>query len=319
MTADGVRRGLVMGAGGALGAAWTVGALGALSEVEGYNPQQCDVVVGTSAGSVVAALLGCGVPVEDLVERLVGHEPQHVVGTGPVNPFDVHAALAAVPWPVLLPGNLRLAMRTVGRPRRHTMMTLAAGLAPRGRGDLGPLAEMIDEAEGGHGWPVAPVTWVVAMDYDSGKRVVFGRADAPTVPLADAVTASCAAPGFFPPVRIGRSRYVDGGAVSVTNADVLLRDDLDEILVLAPMATGERTVRRSAAGRAEGRLRRHFTAQLDIEVGRLRATGTAVRVLVPTAEDRAAMGLNVMDPRRRREVLEVALRTTREQLTRSCA
>ena len=59
-----------MGAGGALGAAWTVGALEALADLEGYDPSAWDVVVGTSAGSVTAALLGCGVTVGELADRL---------------------------------------------------------------------------------------------------------------------------------------------------------------------------------------------------------------------------------------------------------
>jgi NTE family protein len=193
-------------------------------------------------------------------------------------------------------------------------MTAAAALAPRGRGDLAPVAELITELDGADRWPTRPATWIVAMDFGSGRRVVFGRADAPVVALADAVRASCAAPGFFPPVPIGGRRYVDGGAVSVTNADVLLREELDEVLILAPMAMYDRDHPTSVVGRLERRLRWHFTRRLDAEVGRLAATGTAVRVLGPGAEDLSVMGANVMDPRRRREVFDTALRTTRERL-----
>lgn len=314
------RRGLVLGAGGALGAAWMVGALKALADEEGYEPRTVDIAVGTSAGSVVASLIGCGVPVADLAQRLDTEDEPHVEGTGPVNPFDVHHALATVPRPLMLPGNLRLAARTLRRPHRHTLLTMAAGLAPRGRGDLTALAELIAEAAAdapdGPGWPRRPQTWIAAMDFDTGHRVVFGRDGSAVVPLPDAVIASCAAPGFFPPVRAGGRRYVDGGAVSMTNADVLVGTPVDEVLVLAPMATYDPTRRRSAVGQAELGLRRRVTHRLDTEVARLVAAGIRVRVLTPTATDLEAMGLNVMNPARRRQVFITALSTTPEQLDR---
>lgn len=326
MTTTPVRRGLVLGAGAALGAAWTVGALCALAEVEGYDPCNADVVVGTSAGSVVASLIACGVTAEELARRLDAGAGPRVEGTGPVNPFDVNVdmdaamvAMSAMPRPLPLPGNLWLAARTVSRPGRYTLMTAAAGLAPRGRGSLAPVAEMISDAEAGRGWPTAPRTWIVAMDFDTGRRVVFGRGAAPAVPLRDAVIASCAAPGFFPPVRIGARRYVDGGAVSVTNADVLLREELDEVLVLAPMATLEWDRQWSVIGRLERRLRKHWTNRMQLEVSRLTAGGAKVRVLAPTIEDLDAMGMNVMNPARRQQVLHTALRTTRHQLRQQSA
>jgi NTE family protein len=307
----------VIGAGAALGGAWAVGALDALATVEGFDPRDCDLVVGTSAGAVLAALIGCGVPTDVLARRLSGPATD-VEGTEPVNPLDVpdhvHRALGNIPRPVPLPGSLLLAARTLGRPDRHTVMTAAAALAPRGRGDLGPVGELVGEFEAGRGWPGRPRTWVVAMDFGSGRRVVFGRQGAPAASLAEAVMASCAAPGYFPPAAIGGRRYVDGGAVSVTNADVLLREHLDEVLVLAPMATYEPDRPASAAAMLERRLRRHATRRLDREVGRLAAGGTRVRVLAPTAEDLATTGANVMDARRRRAVYETALRTTAARL-----
>jgi len=133
------RRGLVIGAGAALGGAWALGVLSVLAEQEGFDPAASDVVVGTSAGSVLAALIGCGVSPDVMAQRLSGGA-EEVEGTEPVNPLDVpdhvHRALSDVPLPFPLPGNLALAARTLGRPGRHTAMTLAAAMAPRGRGSL---------------------------------------------------------------------------------------------------------------------------------------------------------------------------------------
>ncbi len=314
VTSAPVRRGLVLGAGAALGAAWSIGALCALSSVEGYDPLTVDVVVGTSAGSVLAALLACGVDAEESARRLDEGAQPHVEGTAPVNAFDVHASLARIPRPVPLSGNLRLAANTLIRPGRYTLMTAAAGLAPRGRGTLAPLAELIAAAQAGRDWPTLPRTWVVAMDFDSGHRVVFGRSGAPRVQLPDAVVASCSAPGFFPPSVIGGRRYVDGGAVSVTNADVLSREGLDEILILAPMATFARDSGWSVMGRLEGRLRNHGARRLAFEVAQLEASGATVRVLAPSVDDLRAMGPNMMNPARRQEVLHTARRTTAQEL-----
>lgn len=308
-----LRYGLVIGAGAALGGAWALGALCSLQEREGFDPFRADVVVGTSAGSLLAALIGCGVPPRRMADRLAGDYEQ-VEGTEPVNPLDlvdhVHLAVGDVPSPVLLPGNLALAARTLGRPDRHTLLTMAAALAPRGRGNLAPVGQLVAEYNGGGGWPASPRTWVVATDFDSGRRIVFGRKAAPQVALSDAVMASCAAPGYFPPVRLAGRRYVDGGAVSVTNADVLVGEGLDEVVVLAPMALAGVDPRRGPAAHLEGRLRRYATARLRREVYRLALTGTAVRVLAPTPEDLVVIGPNVMDSRRRRAVFETAVRTT---------
>ena len=313
------RRALVIGAGAALGGAWAVGALCALEEREGYRPSDVDLIVGTSAGALVAALIGVGLSPATLAERLAGSGTEDVKGTAPVNPFDVHdyvdEALGRMPRPVPLASSIGLAARTAVRPRRHTFMTAAAGLAPRGRASLAPVRALVEAEAGDQSWPVQPRVWAVAMDQLTGRRVVFGRADAPTVPLADAVVASCSAPGYFPPIEIDHRSYVDGGAVSVTNVDVLSREPLDEVLVLAPMTMYELHRTAHPIGWLEHRLRRMMTRRLDREVRQLEATGCTVRVMGPTAEDLAAMGHNMMDPRRRRAVLETALRTTAERLT----
>ncbi len=75
----------------------------------------------------------------------------------------------------------------------------------------------------------------MALDYETGRRVVFGAPGAPAAGLSDAVLASCAIPGWFEPVTIGGHRYVDGGMWSATNVDLLAEAGLDEIFVLAPM------------------------------------------------------------------------------------
>jgi NTE family protein len=306
------RRGLVIGAGAAVGGAWALGVLCAWAETEEADVTAFEVVVGTSAGSVLAALLGSGMPPRAVADMLSCGAGRGIPAEA-VSPVDVPGrvlrALTDIPRPIPFPGNLRLAARTLGQPGRHTVRAAAAALAPRGRGSLAPVGELIDEVCGHEGWTVRPRTWMVAMDFDSGRRVVFGAAGQPVTSPSEAVMASCSVPGVFPPRQIGHRRYVDGGAVSVTNADVLAEEGLDEVLVLAPMATAAPDPRRSPAARLDRRLRQHLDQRVQWEVARLTAAGTTVRVLAPTAEDLAVMGADLMDARRRRSVFETAVRT----------
>ena len=200
---------------------------------------------------------------------------------------------------------------------------MAAAL-PLGRGSLAGVSEMVAALPHGEdGWSPHKALRVVAMDFQTGRRTTFGGPRAPKVPLAEAVTASCAIPGWFAPVEIDGRRYVDGGMWSPTNVDVagarafaeLGEPRLDELYVLAPLAVkGFDGPPEGVLERAVRRFRRHVTKRMLLEVQRVRADGTKVIVLCPTPEDIKAIGVNVMDTDRRPVVLETALRTTREQL-----
>jgi NTE family protein len=303
-----------------VGGAWTLGVLSALAETEGFDASGSDVVVGTSAGSVVAALISHRVAPEVMVETLTGSDSEAPVSATAARvdvPDQVQRSLAQIPRPVPVPGNLWLAARSVAQPARRSVWTAAAALLPRGRGDLAPVGELVEQFSGDREWPDRPRTWVVAMDFDSGERVAFGAAGEPRTSMSEAVMASCSVPGVFPPRLIGNRRYIDGGAVSVTNADLLTTEGLDEVVVLAPMAMHEPAAGWSAAGGLERRVRRHHTRRLMAEVGRLGAAGTNVRVFAPTAEDLAAMGTNSFDTSRRKHVFRTAVRTTTSRLVRA--
>jgi NTE family protein len=289
-----------------------MGVLSALAATDTCSADAADILVGTSAGSVLAALVGArvapGVMVQTLIGGPVPSGPEDVAGTD--LPDVVHSALSNIPRPVPLPGNLRLAARALALRRARSIRTAAAALTPRGRGDLTPVGNLVAEFCGDPGWATRPRTWMVAIDFDSGRRVVFGAPGEPVVPLAQAVMASCSVPGLFPPLTIGDRRYIDGAAGSVTNADLLATEHLDEVVVVAPMAMRDHDPRRSALARLDHRLRQHATQRLRWEVGRLAESGTSVRVFAPTAEDLSAMGTNLCDASRRATVFETAVRTT---------
>ena len=305
------RTALVLGAGGVLGAAWMTGALPAVQERLRCPVGEVDLMVGTSAGSVLAAALRCGASIDEMVAFQRGEPVGALAGLG-----DVHGG----PWPRpprLRFGSPRLMASALKAPHRVHPTVHASAWLPVGRENHARLHAMVRmlhslapaSAAAPH-WVERGQTWVVAVDYDSGQRVVFGRQDAPLVRLADAVVASCSVPGWYEPVVIGGRRYVDGGVRSATSLGLLARENVDEVWVLAPMASVVADRPSAPHMRIERRVRSLLTYALLREVKALRGSGIKVTVLTPGPADLAVMGINLMDPRRRLAVLETSLRTS---------
>jgi NTE family protein len=294
-----------------LGAAWMTGALPAIQERLGCPLGDVDLMVGTSAGSVLAAALRCGASIEEMVAYQRGEPVGTLAGLG-----QVHGG----PWPRpprLRFGSPRLMASALLAPHRVHPTVHASAWLPVGRENHARLRAMVHLlhsmappcALAPH-WVERGQTWVVAVDYDSGRRVVFGREDAPPAGLADAVAASCSVPGWYEPFVIDGRRYVDGGVRSATSLGLVGGTGIDEAWVLAPMASVAADRPQAPHLRVERRLRSLFTHALLREVRALRAAGTRVTVITPGPADLAVMGINLMDPRRRLAVLETSLRTS---------
>jgi NTE family protein len=323
------RRAIVLGGGGVLGFAWILGALSAMESVTGFDARDADVIVGTSAGSVAAGLLGCGLP----VDAICRHHQGVPAPADPPIAYDYEVATGGVlpPRPGWRPGSPRLVLDSLRHPLRIPPIVALSGLLPTGRGTLQPVRELMAAvaADAGHAetWPTRPRPWIVAADYRSGRRVVFGRDNLASrvgiVPriirrasLADAVTASCSIPAWYPPTVIDGVPYIDGGTASNASVDVLRGTAVEEVFVLAPMASVEVDRARTAVGRIERAVRRAITKAILYDVAALRAEGVRVSVLTPGPADLAAMGVNLMNPERRTEVLETAEATAALQLER---
>ena len=205
-------RALVLGGGGIAGIAWETGILYGLGE----SVLDVDLIIGTSAGSAVAAAVTSGVPLAQLFERQTAPAPETAGRGGP--PLE----------------------------RLIEIFTAAQGLPPeQGRRALGELALSADtmpedawKARIGaglpsHEWPGQHIA-TVAVDTQTGEYRIFDRDSG--VDLLSAVAASCAVPGVYPPVTIDGKRYMDGGMRTATNADLVA--DYDEILVIAPIPDG---------------------------------------------------------------------------------
>jgi NTE family protein len=192
-------------------------------------------------------------------------------------------------------------------------MQVIAGWLPSGLISTDSIKHTIGRAVP-EGWVGHPNFWAVACDYESGKRVAFGRDDAPPAKLRDAVAASCAIPSFFRPVEIDGRRYVDGGVCSASNLDLVAGAGLDLVICMNPTSTRERLSASNPLERAYNYTREASGRRLGYEARKVRATGTRVVLLQPTVDDLKVMGRNLMSTRRRHEVLETAIETVREQL-----
>ncbi|WFE40372.1 patatin-like phospholipase family protein [Micromonospora sp. WMMD998] len=252
-------RALVLGGGGVTGVAWELGLLAGLA-ARGVPLDEADLVVGTSAGSVVGAQVCSGVPLAELYAAQLRPPRDEVparLGLGVLARWawagargrDAARARARV-------GALALAARTPSEQSRRAV--IAARLPARE-------------------WPARRLL-VTAVDAASGGFVVFDAGSG--VSLVDAVGASCAVPGVWPPVTVDGRRYVDGGVRSPVNAD--LAAGAGQVVVLAPTSAAVGPMPRLAA-----------------QVSALRSAGARVAVVAPDRAARAAIGRNVLDPTRR--------------------
>ncbi|MEV6376986.1 patatin-like phospholipase family protein [Micromonospora musae] len=211
---------LVLAGGGVAGIAWELGVLRGLADADPALADRilaADLVVGTSAGSAVAAQITNGTPLDDLYAAQLRPETAEIeVDVDTEKLFaDYGAVLTGVSDPAEARrrlGALALAAQTV-----EPAVRLAA----------------IDARLPVKAWPGRDVR-LPAVDAESGEVTVF-TGDS-RVSLRDAVAASCAVPGIWPPVAIGERRYIDGGVRSMTNAD--LAAGADRVLIIQPILEG---------------------------------------------------------------------------------
>ncbi len=285
---------LVLGAGGTVGAAWMGGVLAGIAAETGIDFAACEHIVGTSAGSIVAA------------DLLAGVEPraQGPAAAGTPAEQDEEAALVATGVGVDADadgtGNGDGRLRDRARQLSGTVASVAGS-------SLAPLALSLGRAPGalvraaalarieppdatlddlgariaGHGLRWDGKLRVACVDRARGRRVVFGAPGAPAATVAEAVQASSSIPGIYRPVRIGDDEYVDGAVWSPTNMDAAPALRETHVLCLAPMAAQLGTRERHPAVRAA------TTAALRLETLTLQRRGAIIQVVVPEQDDPA--------------------------------
>ena len=252
-------RALVLGGGGVTGIAWEVGVLAGLLEA-GVALGEANTIIGTSAGAFVGAALASGYNMNQLfaaqsepsdAEIPVAASEQtmvawyHAFAIGGSDPQRVGAAMGAIARENPEPVPVALRQRVV-----------EALLVTRE-------------------W--SPKLQVTAIDAESGQLHVFDQTSG--IPLTDAVMASGAVPGVWPPVHINSKTWIDGGMVSTTNAR--LAEGYERVVILAPMPTGYGSIPGAAADAAA------------------MSANTNVFLIAPDEQSIAAIGPNPYDPTRR--------------------
>jgi NTE family protein len=276
-------RALVLGGGGVAGVAWELGILMGLFDT-GVDVRGADIIIGTSAGSVVGAQIASGTDLENLF-------------TSQLTPMDQKK-------------ELKVEFDSVQMMEAFSQAVAGAGPDPKAiRARIGAYAlaaPTIPEAERRaiietrlpvHTWSQQRLL-IVAVDTETGEEYIMDRAS--EVSLVDAVAASCAVPGIWPPVTIAGRRYMDGGVRSATNAD--LAKGYDRILILNPLGANAN----------------YFGVGIDSEVAALEREGSQVLVIAPDAASTTAIGLNPLDPATR-QPSALAGRTQGREITASVA
>ena len=254
----------------------------------GLDFRRCATLVGTSAGSIVAATLAAGRAPDASGRGPAGPAMPAAVEASPLARAARSALRTTAPAAALVAPSLLAGATRPGAAAR----ALVLGRGPEGRRSLARLGGFVDRLDPAWDGRLR----VVAVDRDTGRRVVFGAPGAPRASVADAVRASCAVPWVFAPVRIGGRTYVDGGAWSATNLDVVDGRPGLSVLVLNPLAS---LSPRSAAGAMRAAVR----SSAAVEALAVRRRGARVRIVAPDAATAAAMGANPMDGARSRAVL----------------
>jgi len=222
----------VLAGGGLAGIGWETGILRGIADETPETAKallDVDVLVGTSAGSTVAAQLGSGLGLDVLFDRQTAAsstELNPVVGVDEITELFVTA--------MLTPNTTKAEkLQKIGAVALSTQTVTEA-----------VRRNVIAQRLPSHDWPDR-VLRISAIDVATGELVGFDRDSG--VALVDAVAASCAVPAVWPPVTIGARRYMDGGVGSTVN--MALADDCDVAVVLVP--SGRSTPSPFGGGAAE--------------------------------------------------------------------
>jgi NTE family protein len=255
------KRALILAGGGIAGIAWETGILRGIADEAPETARalvESDVLVGTSAGSTVAAQISSRASLEELYERQIADASSEIDPA-----VDIDAITELFVTAMSQPGEVVDKLRSIGT------VALNTPTVPE------PVRRQVIEARlPDHTWPGRDLR-ITAIDTATGELVVFTPSSG--VELVDAVAASCAVPGTWPPVTIGDRRYMDGGVSSAVHTAVA--DDCSTAVVLVP--AGQNTPSPFSSGTA----------------AEIAAFGARTFAVFAADASLAAFGPNPLDPR----------------------
>ena len=208
---------------------------------DGLGSGSAEYIVGTSAGSMIGALLACGVPPWFMVAHSSGEqlrgvadargEPASGADRSAGASFKLHRGA-----PALGPGSWRLALSSLARPYRYSPAALLAGWLPSGPISTEPLKDTVRRACA-EPWAPHPNYWAVAVDYQTAGRVAFGSDGAPPARAARCGGRLLCDPRLLPRGRDRRPSLRRRRTHSASNLDILEDERLDLVIALNPMSS----------------------------------------------------------------------------------
>jgi NTE family protein len=270
-------RALVLSGGGPVGIAWEAGIAVGLAG-GGVDLSLADLIVGTSAGSVVGANIALGRGMEQALQAFsdaalqstTSDTPEAVLlssGAGGLSALFAVIAEAAS-------GN-----RTAEEARALIgKFALEAKTAPE-EAFLAFFGDFEGEA-----WPHRYKC--TGVDASTGAFVAWDGSAGES--LQGAIGSSCAVPGLFPPITVNGRRYVDGGMRSVANADLAVGHDAVLIVTLSGEIPAE------MASLIDPKMAEFLNAG-SREVATLEASGSIVRVISPSEDFTSYVAMNLMN------------------------
>jgi predicted acylesterase/phospholipase RssA len=253
--------GIALAGGGPLGAIYEIGALVALeTALRGVTLTDLDVYVGVSSGAFVAAALANGIAPHEM-------HAMFILDRSHDDPFEPDLLLRPafgeyahrlMRMPELIQGALFASFGTSLTGGFIESFTRLTRSLPNGVFDNDAIAAYLARLFSQPGRTndfreLAHKLFVVATDLDSGKAAPFGAPGFDDVPISEAVKASSALPGLYPPARIGERDYVDGALKKTLHASVALKEGVKLLLCVNPLVPYD-AERAAAAGAKPVRL-----------------------------------------------------------------
>ncbi|MBG0741142.1 patatin-like phospholipase family protein [Paeniglutamicibacter antarcticus] len=261
---------MVLAGGGAAGNAWELGLIAGLSDA-GVDLTGADLIIGTSAGSTVAAQITSGTRPADLYAAVLAEAPQPPAsGTG----SDRGRAPHVVGPNYMAWSDKIINSATDVADMRRKMGAAALEGDPSDGSSNARWHDIVASRLPSHEWPQQRVL-IAAVNAQTGEPVVFDRQSG--IDLVDAVAASTSAKT---PYRIGENRYINGGYRRNENAD--LAAGYERVVVMSPFS-----------GRTRYPL--DWGMQLESQVDELRAGGSKVATIFPDAGAGDVFNANALD------------------------
>jgi len=333
------RIGLALAGGGPEGAIYEIGALRALDDaLDGVNFNDISVTVGVSSGALVGACLANGITTAQLVRSVVQQEP----GEQPFVPdMFLRPALREYAARLMsLPGLVASTILDTAAGRSSDTGLVAGLLGRLGRAvpvgifDNRPLRDYLARVFAAPGRTddfreLRNALYVIAADLNSGAAVRFGEAGRDHVPISEAIQASAALPGLYPPVEIDGRYFVDGVLLKTLHASVALDHGARLVLCVNPIVPVDTAGSVAAGAMVRGNLvergmptvlsqtfRTLIHSRMDTGMAayRGRYDGADVVLFEPRRDDYTMFFVNVFSFAARRRVLEHAYRATLQDL-----